>query len=210
MTPESNEVKQVTAADVDGFVKTVSALLKHDELNKGTKDQFDDALRAIGNDFGAANITEPDSIRNWLSGALVASPDAARQEPDDQTDEADPYLESVPVDPITLGTFFPDDDAEGIVRLIVDGTEEHAVDTLAEFALHFYNMLGSKEPEHIRQAQRDMGMLLEALFSRTKTHSLAFRLYRMQPHILMGKSPASILEKAIAENVGKGWGGEAE
>ena len=73
MTTDNEALKQVTADDINGFVNVVWRLLRNDKLGKGTKSQFDDALRSIGNDFGAGDILAYVSMQNWLSTALINS-----------------------------------------------------------------------------------------------------------------------------------------
>ena len=216
MTTDNDALKQVTADDIGGFVNTILSLLNDDRLKSEAKSNLKLALDMIQVDLNWADSTQPEMLKIWFPLAFGVNPQPEVNAPEprsvaqaSQSDEAEPYLEAIPVDPVTLGSYFPDDDAESIVSLIVDTTEEHAVETLTEFALHFYNMLGSEESEHIKIARRDMGLLLEAAFNRTKTHASAFRLYRMQSHIQYAATPSSLIEKAIAENISKEWGGEA-
>lgn len=79
MKTENDVPKQITAADIDGFVNTATAILSHDKIEQSVRDTFDSALIEIAGELGWSR-TRPEAMRLWLSDALTNGEQAEADE----------------------------------------------------------------------------------------------------------------------------------
>ncbi|MGA9773664.1 MAG: hypothetical protein WBV94_31830 [Blastocatellia bacterium] len=191
MTSDNEALKQVTADDIGGFVNTVHALFKHDELGKGTKDQFDDALRAIGNDFGAGDIVGYVSMTNWLFKALS---ERRQEQPAPEAEQSSSASQCY---------FDDNEDVERFLDAVIEGDRARQVETLAEFALQMTKLLKSGDADSVKAAFFDCSSLLSHLFNRTETYRQAFRLFKLRYSIPGTQTPEEFLKTIIDQEVEK-------
>jgi len=183
MKPQFDFRKQVTSADVEGFINTLTRLLEGNKLSDSTKEILKQTLCNAANTASEGEVTNPENIRAWLASVLA---DEAKH-----ADEEDAFV-----------IFQDEAETQRAINLILKGITEDGLENLATILVNLREMTG-EGPEEAKKASDEIGRILELVFRHSRSYKQAFRIYTNRHNLIGGGNPDDYINE-LADRLLKG------
>jgi ferritin-like protein len=169
MKTSNDDAKQVTSADVEGFINMLTLLLEGNRLSDSTKEPLRQMLCNTENTAGEGKITSPENIRAWLANVLN---DEAIQ-----ADEDNAFV-----------TFQDKAETQRAVDSILRRITEQGLHDLANILVKLRELTGESSDKS-KKASEEIDRILELVFRHSRSYHQALRLYANRFDITGGGDP---------------------
>lgn len=177
MEAQNYNRKQATADDVDGFINTLTLLLKGDRLSDNTKEHLRQMLCNTENTASEGETASPENIRSWLANVLN---DEAKQ-----ADEDNAFV-----------IFQDEGETQRAIDSILRRITEQGLHDLATILVKLRDLTGEGSEES-KKASDEISRILELVFRHSPSYKQALRLYANRFDLIGGGDPDEHISQLV-------------